>query len=78
MEPLRRIAICLLVAYCAYSAHVIWLMNRTHDTCSEALQGQPDRHELLGAQRICSAAGVDTMAMLKVIFPQTPRHRPAS
>ena len=77
MEQLRRIVIGLIVAYCAYSAHYIWLLNRTQAACNEAMQGQPNAQELLGAARICSAAGVDARPMLKMVFPQTPLHRPA-
>jgi hypothetical protein len=73
MEQLRRIALGLIIAYCAYSTHYIWLLNRTQVACNDAMQGQPNSQELLGAARICSAAGVDAIPMLKRVFPQTPK-----
>ncbi len=77
MEKLRRIVLGIIVAYSAYPTYYVWLLNRTHAACDQAMQGQPDTRELLGAARICSAAGVDARPMLKIVFPQTPPHRSA-
>jgi hypothetical protein len=74
MTRTQRFAVGLLAAYCAYSFHYVWLLNRTDSACQQELKGVSNHRELLGAQRICSAAGVDTSAMLKMLWPQTPRH----
>ena len=74
MTRIQRFAVGLLVAYCAYSCHYLWLLDRTASACRQELNGAPNHHELLGAERICSAAGMDTVEMLKVIWPQTPHH----
>jgi hypothetical protein len=73
MTRLQRFGLGLLLAYCAYSAHFIYLLHRTSSVCEQTLNDTSNHHELLGAQRICSAAGVDTTAMLKTLWPQTPR-----
>lgn len=73
MTNLQRCGVILLAIYGAYSAHDIWLLDRTTSACEAASKEATNRHELLGAQRVCSAAGVDTSDMLKTIFPPSPR-----
>jgi len=73
MNRLSRFLFALLAAYGIYSTHYLWLLRRTGAACDQIVKDHADTQELTGAQRICSAAGVDTTPMLHLIFPQTPR-----
>lgn len=73
MERVIRMVAALAVGYGIYSTHDLWLLQRTEEACHQATISQADSRELMGAQRICSAAGVDVTPMLRKIFPQAPR-----
>lgn len=73
MERGVRLVAALAVAWGIYSTHDLWLLRRTADACDQAMNSQVDTQELIGAQRICSAAGVDTTRMLRRIFPPAPK-----
>ena len=73
MNRLAWLLLAVLAGHGIYSMHYVWLLQRTGHACAQTTADPVDRQELIGAQRICSAAGVDTLPMLRRIFPQTPR-----
>ena len=73
MNRLAWFLLAVLAAHSVYSMYYVWLLQRTSHACAQIAAEAADKQELIGAQRICSAAGVDTLPMLRRIFPQTPR-----
>lgn len=69
MKRVPHLIAALAAAYGIHSLHYVWLLQRTAQACTQATSSHADTQELAGAQRICSAAGVDTTAMLRRIFP---------
>lgn len=73
MNRLARFLVAVVAAHGVYSMYYVWLLQRTSHACAQIVADHANTQELTGAQRICSAAGVDTTPMLHLIFPQTPR-----
>ena len=73
MNRLAWFLLAVLAGHGVYSMYYAWLLQWTGHARAQTTADPVDRQELICAQRICSAAGVDTLPMLRRILPQTPR-----